>query len=1044
MRKLTTFLMFFLFSVAQVWAQNRTITGKVTDEKGAAVAGATVKADGSTKGTSTGSDGTFSLSVSPNVKSITISGLGLTTQKVTIPSSGVINASMSISRDVIEEVVVQVPYGTIKKTAFTGSESTVSTKDIQKQQVTSITNVLDGLVPGIVATNGGGQPGDNNARIRIRGFGSLNASSAPLYVVNGVPYDGDISAISTDDIDNVSVLKDAAAASLYGSRAANGVIMITTKKGKKGRYTSTLSIRQGFSSRGIPEYDRIDQKTYYETMWEAKRNGLVYGSGKTFAEAGQTASADLVNNDLIYNAYNVSATTLLDPTSGKLNSNAKLLWTDKWEDALFQKANRTNINFNVSGASDRNDFFLSLGYLNEQGTIVNSGYKRYTFRVNSNSTPTSWLSTGINLDGSYSKTAFSPRSGSFANNPFYFSRFVAPIYPVYQRNKTTGEIVTDANGYSWDWGVPNQMGTRPFQTNSNPVGSNFLDENSSNTYNANANTFLEVKFTNNLSLKNTVGINLYEDRYKRYQNNMYGDAQNVHGRTTVSSDRQISITANQVLSWGKAFGKHNVKMLAGHESYYYNYNYLDATRTNNKYQNLNGLDNDSTNEGQPSSFEDNHRIESYFAGLNYDLNSKYLFSASVRRDGSSRFSPENRWGTFFSVGGGWRISEEKFMQSVKWVNDLKLKVSYGEQGNENLGSGLNYYIYRAWYRADNVGGFIKPTRKSNYNLKWEGNRVANFGLDFTLFNRKLQGTVEYFTRYTTDMLFDVPLSPATGFLSQYQNVGQLKNYGIELQLGYNAIKTKGFDWRIDLNLTSFKNVMQQMPIEFEKNQGFVSGSKKIYTGHSIFDFYLREFAGVDQSTGLALYYADVLDANKKPTGERILTSDPNKASFYYNGSAIPKFTGGLTNSFRFKNWEVSLLVTFSYGGKFYDGNYSGLMHTGTYGTAWHTDILQRWQKPGDVTNVPRVQANSGLDASSTRFLFDASYINFKNFTISYNIPKAVISKWKISGMSMFTNIDNMLLITSKKGSDPQNSFGGTTDASYTPFRTVTFGLNVNF
>ena len=428
-----------------------------------------------------------------------------------------------------------------------------------------------------------------------------------------------------------------------------------------------------------------------------------------------------------------------------------------------------------------------------------------------------------------------------------------------------------------------------------------LDDVSTTTYNATANTFLEFKFTKELSLKTSFGANIYEDRSKNYQNNKYGDAANVKGRTTIASDRQISYTLNQVFSWDKEFGNHAVKLLAGHEHYYLKYAQQSASGINNRYNDLNELDNDSAISSQPSSSEDNHRIESYFGGLNYDYKSKYLFSASVRRDGSSRFAPENRWGTFYSVGAGWRLSEEVFLKNVKWINELKLKASYGEQGNENLGNGLDYYLYQPWYVANGEGGYNAITRRVNRDVKWEGNNVTNIGVEFTLFKRKLQGSLEYFTRTTKDMLFEVPLPATSGYLSQYKNVGTLRNYGIELSLGYNAVQKKNFDWRIDLNLTSFKNEVLSMPVEFNKTGGIVSGTKKISVGRSIYEFWLREYAGVDAATGKALYFRDVLDSKKVPTGERILTDNPSDASFYYFGTSIPKFSGGLTNSFRFKN-----------------------------------------------------------------------------------------------------------------------------------------------
>lgn len=1043
MRKITTFLMLFLFSVAQVYAQTKTVTGKVTDDKGAAVAGATVKADGSTRATSTGSDGSFSLSVPSAVKSLTISGVGLATQKVTIPSSGSVSVKMSASAgNDLEEVVVQVPYGTIKKTAFTGSEGTVTSKQIEKQQVASFTKALEGLVPGLSATNGGGAPG-SNADIRIRGIGSISGSVAPLYVLNGIIYDGSISSISPDDIESVTILKDAASAALYGARGSNGVVMITTKKGKKGKAQINIKATQGYISRGIPEYDRLSQKEYYEMMWEATRNSNIYGpSQMSTAAAGAAASNDLTGpNVLVYNAYNVPGNQLVDPVTGKLNPNAKLLWNESWEKALFRTAKRQNINGSIAGASDRSDYFISMGYLNEEGTMINTGYKRYNMRVNANATANDWLKAGVGVDGAYSKRNDVLNGGTATSNPFYYTRQMGPIYPIYQHNTTTGALIIDptTGGPALDWGIPAQMGTRPYAPNSNLLGTLMLDERSSNILNANANTYLEAKINKHFSFKTTFGINLYSSYGTTYQNNQYGDAANVKGRSTKGTSTQVSYTLNEVLSWNQSFGKHNISALVGHENYLLQTESESATSTGFAFPGQTQLNSATVLEGN-SSDQDNHRIQSVFAQVNYDFNKKYLVSGSLRRDGNSRFAEGVRWGTFSSAGFGWRLSEEAFMKKVNWINELKFKINYGSLGNEGIGT---YYAYQNYYLSGypnaNFPGYIPDPVAPNTELKWETPTGTNVGFDFTLFNRRLTGSIDYFQRGSKGMFYDDPLPLSSGFDYITKNVGSIKNWGWEVQLGYNAIQKKNFDWRVDLTFTSYKNEITEL------TKPIISGTKRLATGHSIYEFYLREYAGVDASTGDALYYKDVLDATGKATGQRTLTNKYSAATQYYvGGDAIPKFSGGLTNTFRYRNYELSVLLTFAYGGKFYDGNYAGIMHSGDYGIAWHSDILQRWQKPGDITTVPRVQ-NALADqlGTSSRFLFDASYINIKNITLTYNLPKATASKLHLNGLSIFSNVDNAFLFTAKKGMDPQRNFSGTSDATFPPVRTVTFGLNVS-
>ncbi len=1020
-------------------AQDRVISGRVTDENGQPVPRASVQVKDSNLGTATQADGTFTITVPESARTLVISSVDMTPVEVSTTASS-FNITLTTMPRSLTDVVINVPYGTIKKSAFTGSENTITSATIQKQQVTSVTRAIEGLVPGIIATNGGGAPG-TGASVIVRGVGSVNATSEPLYVLNGVPYDGSIAALNNDDIESVTVLKDAAAAALYGSRAANGVIMITTKKGRRGRPVTSLTFRKGYLTRGIPEYDRIGAAEYYELFWEAYRNGYVYGQGQSAAQAGVNASNVLTSaNGLVYNAYNVPGDQLVDPVTGKLNPNAQLLWNDSWEDALFNVAPRTNVTFSVSGASENTDYYLSAGYLDEEGIMNNSGYRRFNTRLNLNAKATSWLNTGINLDGAIAKRSDVLAGGSFTSNPFYYTRTMGPIYPIYQRNLTTGAMVLDDAGNPvLDWGTGAQMGARPYASGSNLVGSLELDDRSRNIFNGNVNTFAEIKFLKNFSLKGTFGLNYIDQQITTYQNNQFGDAATVGGRSTKQFARQYSFTANEILTYSKEFGDHNLRVLAGHENYKLKANQINATQEGFLFPGQTELDNGSTPNGPPSSSEDNHTIESYLANLNYDYKGRYLLSGSFRTDGSSRFAKDVRWGKFYSVGLGWRLSQENFMQQYGWLNDLKLRASYGEQGNEDIGL---LYQYRYYYYSDGLGGYT-PGQFPNPELEWEKNATTNVGLDFAVFNNRLTGTIEWFNRVSDNLLFQVPLPPSSGSgASVWDNIGTMKNYGWELQLGYNPIMKKNFNWRVDLNMTTFKNKITKLPPNQAKN-GIISGTKKLMEGGGIFDFWLPEFAGVDASTGEALFYRDIL-VNGEPTGERTITNVYSQATRYKHGSALPDFSGGLTNSFNFKGFDLSILTTFAYGGLFYDGNYAGLMHMGSAGNAWHTDIRNRWQKPGDVTNVPRLQnAVDNNYGQSSRWLVDGSYLNIKNITLSYTLPKNVSSRLYLNGAQVFVNVDNAFLFTAKKGMDPQRAINGTSDASYVPFRTVSFGFNVN-
>lgn len=1052
MRKLSLLCSLILLC-SQLWAQTRTVTGKVQDDQGTPIAGATVQAKGTNLATASREDGTYTISVPQKVKTLIVSYIGFDRLELNIGTQTSLTFVMKKADQSLAEVVVQVPYGTVKKTAFTGSEGTITAATLDKQQVTSVTKAIEGLVPGIVVTNGGGAPG-SSSNVLIRGVGSYQASSDPLWVLDGIPYDGSIAALNMDDIASVTVLKDAAATALYGSRAANGVIMMTTKKGSKGRSSVSVKAVQGYMSRGIPEYDRVNQQQYYELMWEALRNKGVYASGYSFPRAADSASAQLITaaNGLAYNAYNVPSNQVIDPTTGKLNPNAKLLWNESWEKALYRTAQRQNVTLGISGAGDKNDYLLSLGYLHEDGIVRFSGIKRYNARLNVNATPTTWLKSGLSIDGSYSNQTGLLSGGSYTSNPFYYTRVMGPIYPVYQHDPTTGAYVIDptTGQRALDWGRPSQMGTRPYAANSNLLGSLALDDHSDNIFNGNGNTYLEAKFLKEFTFKTTFGITYYDNFNTRYQNSQYGDAANVSGRSTKKSDRRVSYTLNEVLTWSKTIGDHSLRVLGGHENYKFINTQEYATRNGFAFPGSSELDNAATTEAA-SSFTDNLRIESWFSNLNYDYQGKYLLSGSYRRDGTSRFYPTHRWGNFYSVGGAWRISEEDFVKSLRWLNELKLRVSYGEQGNQALLNPdqitQNYYAYQNLYSAGNNNasypGYI-PAGLPSPDLVWEGNKTFNVGVDFSLFNRRFQGTIEWFNRVSNNLIFPVKVPGSTGFTSFNQNIGALRNRGIEVSLGYNIIMKRDFDWRVDVNFTHLTNRFTKFP---PGQTEIVDGVnyKKIMVGRSIYDWWVKEFVGVDPATGDALYYKDVLDGNGKATGQRVLTNNANNASFYYKGTALPKFTGGVTTAFRYKNFDLSVLVTFSEGGKYYDGNFQVIMHPGSVGTAWATEILNRWQKPGDITNVPRLQKEiSGQDASgSSRWLYDASWLNIKNITLSYRIPNSAIRKAGISGIRVFGNVDNAKLFTSHKGMDPQYAFNGVADATYTPFRTVSFGLNLN-
>ncbi|MEJ8757903.1 TonB-dependent receptor [Pontibacter sp. H259] len=1053
MKKSLLLSFIFVFAlVVQVLAQNRTVTGKVTDQdSGQGLPGVSVIVKGTTTGTATGADGSFSLNVPANATTLVFRYIGYTNQEVAIGNSSNYSIVLAPDAKMLSEVVVQVPYGTVAKTAFTGAEATINSKAIARQQVTSVTKVLEGMVPGVQTTNGGGGPG-SNADIRVRGIGSISSSSTPLYVVDGIPFSGTLQSISTDDIATVTVLKDAAASSLYGARAANGVIMITTKRGKKGKPSINVNLKTGVSERGIAEYERVTPQEYYELNWEAMRNATLAvknpatGVKYTMDEANQYATNNIVASGLVYNPFNVANNAIIDPATGKINANARLLYSDDWSKELFQQADRRDVGVNISGGAENSDYYLSVNYINEDGIAKFSSYDRLGLRANINTQVNNWLKTGININGNVSENQGNFSTGTATSNPFYFSRYMGPIYPVWVRDGE-GNIVKDpaTGGSQLDWGGGSYapMGVRPYAPNSNLLGSLALDENSMRRTEGTGNAFAEIKFLNDFTFKTTFGGNYYNGFSTSYQNSLFGDAQNVSGRSTKQDSRTLSYTLNQVLTWNKTFGVHNFNVLAGHENYWLEARNVYATKTGFPFPGTTEISSAATLTDGSSGMSE-HRIESYFSQLSYSFADKYLLSGSYRRDGSSRFHKDARWGDFYSIGAGWRISEESFM-TADWIDELKLRGSYGEQGNEDLPS---YYMWQGLYSLGwnnvNAPGAIVSSLPAN-DLQWETNANFNVGADFKFFN-KLDGSVEYFERISDNLLFAVPTPYSTGGLSMWQNIGTMKNKGWEVQLGYNAVSTTDFDWRIDLNLTQYKNEITKLP----NGKPIISGTKRMAEGQGIYDFWLRDWYGVDVNNGDALYLVDKTKYKANDPVFQIIegdtvTNDIRNARYSYHGTSIPDLTGGVSNSFRYKGFDLAVLTTFQVGGKFYDSNYAGLMHRGAYGTHMSKDLLNRWQKPGDVTDVPRLHNGiANQDGASSRWLFDASYLSIKNINFGYTLPSALTSKVNVNNVRAFVSVDNALTLTKNEGMDPQRSFAGTADYTYPVMRTYTVGINANF
>jgi TonB-linked SusC/RagA family outer membrane protein len=1106
MKRLLLTLMATALCTIQLLAQTRTIRGRITGIDGSPISHAFVIVKGGQVGVRTNTDGFYSLSGRLNVDTLVISSPGFISQELPIASNtpsfdillrrsgetpvvanvvdaNVVGAQALDTVDVIldsAEIVlnefelenddlIAVPYGMTKKEIFTGSFGEIRAKQFSTRPITNVTTAIDGIIPGVISTSANGQPA-SGLNMRVRGFGSINASSEPLLVVDGVPYVGSSSNINAADVESITVLKDAASSALYGSRAGNGVVMITTKKGRKQRNNISVRVLQGSVTRALPEYDRLDANQYYPIMWEAYRNSLVYptsGPGITLDSANRVASGLTsrmhIQDLLSYNPYNVANNAIVG-TDGKLNPAAQLIYGDDldWTDELLRSGPRGDYSINLNGGSDRSDYYLSLGYLKESGYLLKSDFKRYSARLNVNVQPTSWLRVGLNLSGNYSVSNLAQDSGSTSFvNPFYFTRNIGPIYPVYAHDMTTGDYLIDpATGQKF-WDLGNMGGTLgvPNRTSAafagrHALGETTLDEELQRKTAMSARNFWEITFLENFKFINNFSVDYQIQNSNSYDNNVVGDGAPA-GRSRKENISDLGFVASQLVKYENTFDIHHLDMMIGHESFD---QMITGLNGYNQGQTVSGsveLGNFTTINSD-GSFTDRYKIESYFTRANYDYDGKYFLSGSVRRDGNSKFSPDSRWHTFWSFGAGWNLSGEDFMSNTKWINYLKLRSSYGIVGvadGNGTANSIGYYAYQGLYNfANNANepGIVQNQTQTftNPNLTWEQNKQFDFGVDFSLFKNRLSGTIEYFQRTSSDLLFAVPQPLSSGVLSIIQNAAAMKNSGIELQLSGDIVQNKNFIWNATLNLFTITNKITTMP---ETIPEFVAGTKRYAVGQSVFDYWLPTYYGVDSADGAALYRAanTLTTANRRIVdkgGESdTLTILASNGKFEYHGTAIPDLYGSLTQSFTYKGFTLSALLIFQLGGKTFDANYQGLMSSGTYGGAVSTDILQRWQKPGDITNVPRADAGRTTDfnTSSSRWLIDASYLNIRAASLSYNLPPSWLSRWNITGCQFFLSGENIAFFSKRKGLNNRQDFSGVTFNAYPPARVISAGLILN-
>ncbi|MDY4852680.1 MAG: TonB-dependent receptor [Prevotella sp.] len=1068
-RRMLIFVATMMVTVSAL-AQKLNVRGTVIDENKEAVIGASVLIKGSNIGTKTDIYGQFLLDGVKSGSELVISYVGMKTKTVQARSS--LSIVLENDDQILDEVMV-VAFGEQKKSSFTGSAGVVDSKKLEQRQVTNVMEALQGNVAGLQAYSHSGAP-DAAPEFRIRGISSINAGKAPLIVLDGAPYDGDWNSINPSDVASVTVLKDAASNALYGARGANGVIIVTTKKGEKARTSITLDVKLGTSSRASKRYETIDDPAQYiETNYKALYNNYI-NQGQTIASAhanaNKTLTASSQNGGLGYVPYAVPAGQYLVGDNGKLNPSATLgnrvyndgqvytIMPDDWIDEAYRNATRQEYNLSINGGGDNGTFFASLGYLNADGIAVGSDYERYTSRLKATYQATKWLNVGGNVSFARSTTNngadVSDTEDSGANNIYSQIIMMGPIYPVYLRDGE-GNILRNENGIVGDFGDGQVMGSdmvRPYLTQVNGIAEASMNTNKWVITNFSLNGFADFDIWDGLKATVNANIYSYQEKNTSTQQPFYGFGHMSYPSGYVYKYNSSIFTQNyqQLLKYNKRFGKHNVSLLAGHESYKSNTDYLYADRKNMfSYwgnQELNGATTYLSNGGYKVDYNTEGWI---FRGL-YDFDGKYFGQVSYRRDASSRFHPDHRWGNFYSFGGAWIITKEEWMKDVKWLNELKLKASFGQNGNDNIGD----FLYTDLYNINKGdGNDITLTLSSigNENITWETITNINLGVEFQMFNNRLRGSVEYFYRKTTDMLSWVTVPLELGYSGSYYNVGDMSNKGIEMELSGEPIVTKNFRWTVGANLTAYKNEVLKLNDSNKFNAldghpGYTSGSYFYGEGLPMYTWRLRKYAGVNEN-GESMWYKHADD------GSLTTTTDPTSITldkdFFDCGTALPDFYGGFSTGISAYSIDLNVSFAYSVGGKVIDWTYMQLMQnpqSGLTGMAMHQDLLNAWSADNTTSNVPRLCYNDQYaNYTSDRFLTDGSWLALQNITLGYNLPKKWMNSLGINGIHIAVSGENLTYWSKRKGLDPRlNASGSISATKYAPARTITGSISVKF
>jgi TonB-linked SusC/RagA family outer membrane protein len=1056
-----------------LYAQNLNISGTVRDSNDDPVVGASVTVKGSTMGVTTDVSGSYTINA-PADATLVFSFLGLNTREEGVAGRGRIDVTLTVSETGVEEVIV-VAFGTTKREAFTGSVGVVGANSIKLSQQVNPIQTLAGQVAGVQLSNSTNQFGSSPS-ILIRGFGSISSDNDPLYVVDGMPYDGNLNNLNPADIESMTVLKDAASNALYGARGANGVVMITTKKAQSGGSTITFDAKVGVNSVALKTYDYIkDPAVWYETVYKSLYNQqITLETPKTPEEAHEYANGVASGSNGNYLVYTVPDGQDFIGTNGKINPAATLgrmvsnngqdYWIapENWLEEGTKTGIRHEYNLNISGGDTKFNYMASMGYLKNEGITTGSSMDRISARLKSEYQAKKWLRTGGNM--SYTGNVYNKVSeGTLGSTGNIWSMVaaIAPIYPVYIRDGNKNILRDEYGEIMYDFGDGKVTGlSRPSFAGANPIFHNKYNKNNTSENAFSGTGFADVNIFRDLKITINGGLSNNEYRYTSVTDpyaELYSTTNN-GGYVYKSHSRQQAYNLQQIANYTKDIGSHSLNLMAGHEYYRYTFATLSGVKTKMFSSDNTELNGAIIDGGQASSYINEYNNEGYFFRALYDYDDKLFFSGSFRRDASSRFAVENRWGNFWSLGGAWIVSKESWFDAPL-LDMLKVKASVGSQGNDNIGS----YLYSDQYNIANSGGEVSLvfSKKGKKDITWETNTNFNAGVEFSLLKNRLSGTVDFFYRLTTDMLFEFYVAPSNGYSSYFDNIGDMRNRGVELDLRGDIIRTKDLTWSLNFNITRVSNKVLSLPAErknlkVEGYEGYtwddtrftVAGNYTSFIGEGLplYNFYARKFAGLNED-GVSMWYKDIVDENDNVTGQETTTTF-SEGTYYLCGTAMPKVYGGFGTALQWKGFDVALNFSYQVGGLVYDYGYASVMTSpgATFGGNIHKDLLNAWSADNTSSNIPRLNAgDASQNGLSDRFLASASYLNLQNVNVGYTLPRRLTTPVGVESLRVYASLENVWYVSARQGLDPRYSFtGATNNQTYSPIRTISGGLTIQF